>query len=219
MDSSVLFEDDVKKMEKYLAIHPKNINICRFDKTPLMNAVEEGRTDLVDMLIDSGANVNLQNKNGYTALHLCCFYQPNNRGILQRLLNAGANPSCITNLEYTPLHIAAERTNDVNIIHDLTLCSNPNFQNNSGDNPLMVACAFNENPEVISALIDITNDLNVRDNSGDTALHSASMENNYSAIRLLLAAGADIYPTNNQDKTAYELADSKAKEIFNEFTK
>ena len=217
MASSVLFEDDVKKMEEYLAIHPENINILQNGQTPLMNAVLLGRTDVVDILIGFGANVNLQDKIGYTVLHRCCKYQSNNRDILRRLLEANADPMCINYWGDTPVHLAAEKTNDVNVIHDLTLGSNPNFQNKYGHNALMMACQSNKNPEVISACINITNDLNTTSMDGNTGLHLACAGNNYNAIPLLLEAGVDMYITNNRNKIAYEFVSAKGKEIFNEF--
>ena len=71
MDSSVLFEDDLNKMIEYLAVHPESINIFDRDETPLMQAVVDERTDVIDVLLDFGANVNLQDTDGWTALHYC----------------------------------------------------------------------------------------------------------------------------------------------------
>ena len=49
--------------------------------------------------------------------------------MVQKLLNANANALLTDFTGNTPLHFAAMGTNDVNIIHDLTLSSNPNLLN------------------------------------------------------------------------------------------
>ena len=219
MASSVLFKENTVEMAEYLSKHPEDIDIFWQDMTPLIYEVGKGRTDVVDMLIAFGANVNMSNTNGWTALHYCCYKQPNNRDILQRLLKSNGNVSWSNWMNRTPLHYAAFTTNDVNIIHDLTLGSNPNLQNKHGDNPLMEACCHNKNPDVISALINITNDINATNQYGNTALYFACFYDNYSAIPSLLAARADMNIINNNNKTAYEYADLEGKRIIDEYVK
>lgn len=211
MDSSVLVGNTVYKMEKYLSVHPEDVNIVLGGKTPLIHETQNGRTEIVDMLITSGANINFQDALGQSALHHYCQFQMNNLKLLQKLLEAGADPLLVTSHGNIPLHYAAERTNKVEVIQMLTVKSNSIQQNFSGNNPLMTACIWNNNANVISSLINITNDLNVSNNHGNTALHLACIFRNYNAIFLLLAAGVDREITNNNNKTAYDVADPFGK--------
>lgn len=146
-----------------------------------------------------------------------CISQPNNIEILQRLLNVKADTSLVNCGGSTPLHFAAEYTNDVNIIHTLTLCSNPNLVNFVGNTPLIIACIYNTNYLMLDALINITNDLNRTNIIGDTALHTACAYKNYNAISLLLKAKADLNITQNNNNVAYEIADTKGKDLINEY--
>lgn len=82
----------------------------------------------------------------------------------------------------------------------------------------MTACRVNQNIEIISALINVTNDINLSTKYGDTALHFACENCNYEAIKLLLKHGADFNITNTDNKTAYELADDEGKRIIDDFT-
>ncbi len=56
--------------------------------TPLMKAARAARLDLVDELIDRGADLEARNTDGNTALWLACF--GGDAGVVQRLLAAGA---------------------------------------------------------------------------------------------------------------------------------
>jgi ankyrin repeat protein len=44
----------------------------KYGQTPLHVASELGNMDLVQLLLDSGANVTVTNANGQTPLHLAC---------------------------------------------------------------------------------------------------------------------------------------------------
>ena len=91
-----------------------NLNTSRNDKsTPLIlatqslkNAVEQ----LVPWLIDNGANVDPQDKDGLTALHHACMYG-NSCEVLNSLIKHGANVNASTSNKVTPLMRAAENCN------------------------------------------------------------------------------------------------------------
>lgn len=74
MSTSVLYGDDITEIFMYLSTHSKDIDILECGETPLINAVKKGRTDVIDMLISFGANINIQNKYGYTALHFFLYF-------------------------------------------------------------------------------------------------------------------------------------------------
>lgn len=154
MDHKVLFRDDIDTIIDHLNKTREHIDILVGYKTPLMNAVAKNRNDVIDVLIEYGCNVNIQNRDGWTALHFCCYFQSHNRDILEKLLGKKADPN-ITNINGSvPLHYAASHTQDVNIIHLLTLYSNAYLQDNHGVTPLMYACRFNKNIDVAIPIQD-----------------------------------------------------------------
>ena len=80
--------------------------------TPLMLACKEGYLKTATFLIDQGANVDLQDENGDTALHYAQYSQSKlfENQIVSALLNAGASNLC-NNKGLTPLLLASNNGN------------------------------------------------------------------------------------------------------------
>lgn len=66
-----------------------HILILQHGQTALMLAVSHGRIDMVQMLLDSGADINIQDEDGSTAL--MCAAEHNHIQIVKLLL---AQPDC-----------------------------------------------------------------------------------------------------------------------------
>ena len=218
MNSKVLFEDDLNNIKEYLEIHPEDINILSSnDKTSLMDAVLHERMDVIDCLIQHDCDINFQNNPGWTALHYACCYK-NNRDIIERLISNGASGLLKDDLGNTALHYAATSVEDVNIIHQLLIVSDPNSLNNAGMNTFMVSCnIWNKNIRIISALSNITHDINLQNIYGLTAIHYCCYFKHYEAIKLLLSFGADPFIQDNEGRTPYGLANEEGKRIIDEF--
>lgn len=105
MNSSVLFGTDMEAMYDFLRSNPGTIDIFdNYYRTPLMYAISEERTDIMDMLISLGCNVNIQNDYGYTPLHYHFLgNRKSNIEIVNRLINAKAKASLIDKFGNTPL--------------------------------------------------------------------------------------------------------------------
>ena len=73
----------------------------------LSYAVKQDSGELIDVLIASGADVNLPNKTGFTPLHHAAEY--GSPIAAQRLIKAGADPVPETRLKVSPLDIAENR--------------------------------------------------------------------------------------------------------------
>jgi len=78
-------------------------------RTALLRAASEGHTDLVEVLVEAGADVN-QSNDGETALHLAA--SGGHEGVVEKLLLARADPSKQSVDGATPLHRAAWRGHD-----------------------------------------------------------------------------------------------------------
>ena len=68
-EDKILFGDDSAAIYNYLLIHPEKIDIIQSRTTPLITACANRRNDVVDILINLGANVNYQDSYRQTPLH------------------------------------------------------------------------------------------------------------------------------------------------------
>ena len=87
-----------------------------------------------------------------------------------------------------------------------------NVRGQRGDTLLMLAAAFNNNPQVIRNLIKAGADVNAKNYQGWTALMSALADdsnNNAKIIKILVEAGADVKAKNDRGITASDLAKRK----------
>lgn len=105
-DSTLVSQSDVKppQIDIHTAVLTENLeavqqhiaagsNLNEKDpfggSSPLITAAVFGKTDMARVLIDAGADLNFQNKDGSTALHTAAFFcRPE---IVQMLLNKGAD--------------------------------------------------------------------------------------------------------------------------------
>ena len=78
--------------------------------SPLHNAAQEGRADIVALLIEKGADVNAKNNEGRTPLHEAVWFGSPN--IVNLLLKKGADPLVEDDFGRTPLIMAQEKGNE-----------------------------------------------------------------------------------------------------------
>ena len=77
-----------------------------------------------------------------------------------------------------------------------------NARNDFGSTPLMYAAEINDNPEVLTVLLDAGADVNARDDDGRTPLMYAARDNdNPEVLTVLLDAGADVRAQDSESWT------------------
>ncbi|CAL4090172.1 unnamed protein product [Meganyctiphanes norvegica] len=82
-----------------------DINSSKYDEKPLASAVHTDCQNTVETVLRLGANVNIRDAKGMTALHLASQHGCSN--VIASLLSAGANLTARTNDGLTSLHVAA----------------------------------------------------------------------------------------------------------------
>lgn len=173
---------------------------------PIHLAAMKGRTDVVDMLMAEGGNIEVKNTNGFTPMHYAAL--GNQSVMLQHLASkCHANTESLDNLQRTPLYQAAGTTkiNAVRtLINDLKVNKNP--KDVSGCSPLHI-CVIEQQKEMIELLVkEFKADIEEQDNEKNTLMHYAANGGNEEMVTCLNKLGAKIDPLNRENKTPLHLA-------------
>ncbi|KAM9797847.1 B-cell lymphoma 3 protein homolog [Neosynchiropus ocellatus] len=180
-------------------------------QTPLHLAVITQQPDMVEVLLRAGADPAAMDRNGQTAIHLCCEYSQ--LDCLSLLLTKKNPSSCLEkkNCEgLTPLHLAVQHGRKDMASELLKVGADINaMDDKSGQNPLMHAVQC-DNIDMIDFLIEERCNVNCQSYSGNTALHSASGRGQVETVQLLLKNGADSSLKNYHNDTPVMVAKNKA---------
>ncbi|XP_043916872.1 poly [ADP-ribose] polymerase tankyrase-1 [Protopterus annectens] len=179
--------------------------------TPLHFAAGFGRKDVVEHLLQTGANVHARDDGGLIPLHNACSF--GHAEVVSLLLSHGADPNARDNWNYTPLHESAIKGKiDVCIVL-LQHRADPNIRNTDGKSALDLAdpsakavltgeykkdelleAARSGNEEKLMALLTPLNvNCHASDGRKSTPLHLAAGYNRVRIVQLLLQHDADVH--------------------------
>ena len=114
-----------------------NLNTSRNDKrTPLMEASSKNDEKQVTWLIEHGADVNLQDEDGDTALHFACNSDHASLEILSCLIENGASINACTDCKITPLMMAVQNCHKYVVSYLIEHGANVDLQDEDGDTAL-----------------------------------------------------------------------------------
>ncbi|MEM9400479.1 MAG: ankyrin repeat domain-containing protein [Verrucomicrobiota bacterium] len=188
-----------------------NLNLDSLDqdyKTPIYYAIEDSRLEIVKLLVELGASLNLVRNNPLYRACECSFAGPD---IVEHLLKSGADFNLESDAGQTPLFGALNQQNTESAGILLQLGANPNHENLDGVTPL-IAVAHQKSPDHLEQLLKHEVNVNaINRSTGETALHIAALYGRTENISLLLDFGADKSLRNKKNETALEIAERVGK--------
>ncbi|CAH3178494.1 unnamed protein product [Porites lobata] len=160
--------------------------------TPLMIAAIRGHINALTLLIKHGANVDLQDSDGYKALHFAVHGSDISSEIFSCLIGIGADVNARTNNGVTPLMIAAEEGH-INAVTSLVKCgANVDLQDKYGNTALHYAAGLSVDerfsddlPEIVEMLLNLGAS-HMCNHQGLKPLHQASISGNIAVVEYLI---------------------------------
>jgi len=136
---------DFDAVKKIVAMSPEVVNNKdKYGFTVLHGLAEEENLEIMQYLIDYGANVNVKNDEGITPLHLAGWAD-----IVKLLIKNGANLESVSKNGETPLvNLASEQEREDVIEALLQAGANVNAKNARGETALDIAISRGENEKI-----------------------------------------------------------------------
>nr|QBK92133.1 MAG: ankyrin repeat protein [Pithovirus LCPAC304] len=174
-----------------LGIDPNRRDDDEVEMTALTFASAVNRLDIVQVLLDHGADPNIPAGGGTPAL---TFASVGHKDIIQLLLDYGADPTIVDRQGRTALFIAIIHRKVATLQLLLDRGVDPKIPNNDGETTLMEASLLGET-DIVRILLEHGVDPNiqgvVRRTSRETALMEASIKGHADIVELLLEYDAD----------------------------
>ncbi|MHC5073327.1 MAG: ankyrin repeat domain-containing protein [Planctomycetota bacterium] len=171
------------------------------------------RKQVIEVMLENGADINTRTSGGLTPLHLTMRlnYEEKSRELIEFLIDNGAGINIKDDFSWTPLHEAVVRGNKLGVQILVSKGADINMKNERGENALHTAvqCASSD---IIKILADTEQvELNAKNNDGWTPLHFAAWSDRRDIAEILLESGAEINPKDNLNHTPLRTANRNGK--------
>ena len=167
-----------------------------YQQAPLHCAAADNETELMNLLLNANANVNIPNDLGIAPMHFTCYN--GNEEMAQRFLDAGADVNLCSHTGESPLHAAIYGDNTKIAKMLLDAGADPNFVSTTYATPLHMACNIG-NADIVLSLLKAKANIDALDSDEHTPLTIAAAIGHTEIVKMLLAAGASTELTNDNN--------------------
>ena len=205
-DDEVL--DDIRETKVRVIENPDALD--NVGRTRLMNAIMENDDRVCYILLESGANPNAQDKDGWTPLMYACRYAQTST-VIQLLFEYGAKLGAKSNYQVSVLQIAAAYSKNRKVLATV-LEQAVNLKLNLQDS-FIVALKEERSEEFIGEYLKYNLNLNSMYKGKTPLMYAAEYYESTDVIKLLLEKGADPYIISSEKKNAFSYAKENSKLI------
>ncbi|EFA07512.1 pyrexia [Tribolium castaneum] len=185
-----------------------------YSETPLHVAAALGAPEIVKLLLDHGAAVNVQcGTDKLTPLHLAA--EDSDAESARLLIDAGAQLTSENHKKQTPLHLAALSQCSETLELLLARGCNPNARDADGRTPLHGAIVkVSRSCECVRLLLKAGADVNRQDSFGYTPLHLAALNEFSNCVMMLLNHGGDVTVRTNGGVSVLSFITRKTPDVI-----
>ncbi|XP_066253302.1 serine/threonine-protein phosphatase 6 regulatory ankyrin repeat subunit B isoform X3 [Euwallacea similis] len=218
----------LKSMEKAIANVGEDVNPTPLagvadlvtGMTPLMYAVKDNRTSLLDRMIDLGSDVGARNNDNYNVLHIASMHS--REDVVKLLLGKkGVDPySTGGSRNQTAVHLVASRQTGTAtaILRALLQTAGKDIRlkvDGRGKVPLLLAVEAGNQSMCRELLNTLTSEqLKAAAANGDTALHLAVRRKDIDMVRILVDYGTNVDIRNGDGQTPLHIAAAEGDEVL-----
>lgn len=193
-----------------LTLHPEGIELIdkHYGWTPLHHAAWSGQIDIVEWLLEHGANVHSLDREGSGVFHTLSRVVWNHVNIAEKLLKAGALLNVHGHLGLTPLHLATSKANFHLVKFFLSNGAILKADSHMSGTPVHIAAA-NGNVDLLR--IFFTHDetcIHYTNRCSWTPLHRAARCDKIEAVKYLIDKGAHVNASDIYGETPLLMAKS-----------
>ncbi|XP_050310455.1 serine/threonine-protein phosphatase 6 regulatory ankyrin repeat subunit A isoform X3 [Anthonomus grandis grandis] len=218
----------LKSMEKAISNSGEDVNTLPLagvadlitGMTPLMYAVKDNRTSLLDRMIDLGSDVCARNNDNYNVLHIASMHS--REDVVKLLLGKkGVDPySTGGSRNQTAVHLVASRQTGTAtaILRALLQAAGKDIRlktDGRGKIPLLLAVEAGNQSMCRELLSTLTSEqLKAAATNGDTALHLAVRRKDIDMVRILVDYGTNVDIRNGEGQTPLHIAAAEGDEVL-----
>ena len=184
------YEGKFSELQKLISIYPDLVFSRDDDQqaTPLLWAVEKDHREIIDYLLQLGADINAQGQQGVSSLHRAALL--GNESLVKYLLEHGAKVNIFDNTNATPLINAAGKGHLAVVRLLLRYHPDINAQESQGKWSALHAAILNKHADIVQLLLANGADVTAKNIFDMTPLQSARQTGDAKIVKLLQQAGA-----------------------------